>query len=151
MLTPAIQQQAKKNKDITVILGVQQKKDLFFTDQIKKHANNVFITTDDGSEGYKGYASTLAAELLQEKEYDHIYTCGPEPMMNALLQKRNNTPLQASLERYMKCGIGLCGQCCIDHGLRVCRDGPVFSHTILEKDKEFGRYKRDETGKKIPL
>ncbi|RLF55668.1 MAG: dihydroorotate dehydrogenase electron transfer subunit, partial [Thermoplasmata archaeon] len=56
-----------------------------------------------------------------------------------------------SLERYMKCGFGICGQCCIGKGLRVCKDGPVFDGETLKDIEEFGNYKRDASGKKIPL
>ncbi|MFO8078524.1 MAG: dihydroorotate dehydrogenase electron transfer subunit [Thermoplasmatota archaeon] len=151
MLAPAIKQQFQKGAEITVILGAKQKKDIFFKEYLQNYTKNIYVTTDDGSSGYKGYASTFAGQLLQKETFDNIYTCGPEHMMNALLKNRNNTPLQASLERYMKCGIGLCGQCCIGNGQRVCKDGPIFNHQLLEKDTEFGRYKRDETGKKIPI
>lgn len=151
MLTPAIKIESAKNKDITAILGVQNKKHILFKKYIEHYANQVFISTDDGSYGYEGYASTLATDLLKQEDFDIIYTCGPEPMMYDLLKKRNNTPIQASLERYMKCGIGLCGQCCIGKGLRVCKDGPIFNEQILEQDKEFGHFKRDETGQKIPI
>ena len=57
-------------------------------------------------------------------------------------------PAQFSLERYMKCGIGLCGSCALDpSGLLVCRDGPVFDAEKL-KDTEFGKYRRDAAGSK---
>jgi len=53
------------------------------------------------------------------------------------------------LERYMKCGIGLCSQCCVGNGLRVCVEGPVFDEDALKNIEEFGTYKRDATGRKI--
>ena len=70
-------------------------------------------------------------------------------MMKKLLDLSNNTFFQASLERYMKCGIGICGQCCVGKGLRVCKDGPVFDGKTLKKVEEFGVYKRDASGRKI--
>jgi len=58
-------------------------------------------------------------------------------------------PAQFSLERYMKCGMGLCGQCCVDDlGWRVCVEGPVFWTDELKMITEFGKYKRDSSGVK---
>ena len=57
--------------------------------------------------------------------------------------------LQASLERIMRCGCGLCGLCAIDPlGLLVCKDGPIFNSESLSQMEDFGKYKRDFTGKK---
>jgi len=55
-----------------------------------------------------------------------------EAMMKKLFDITQNISFQASLERYMKCGIGLCGQCCIGKGLRVCDEGPVFNGKTLK-------------------
>jgi dihydroorotate dehydrogenase electron transfer subunit len=60
-------------------------------------------------------------------------------------------PFQASLERYMKCSIGICGQCCIGKGLRVCVDGPIFDGKTLQQVQDFGVYRRDAAGRKIPF
>jgi dihydroorotate dehydrogenase electron transfer subunit len=111
----------------------------------------VFVSTDDGTKGYKGYASDLAKNILSKEKFDAVYTCGPETMMKSLLSSCKTIPLQASLERYMKCSIGICGQCCIGNGLRVCADGPIFSGKILQQVKDFGLYRRDPAGRKIPI
>ncbi len=55
---------------------------------------------------------------------------------------------QASLERYMKCGFGICGQCCIDD-IMVCKDGPVLNSEQLRKLTEFGVFERDKSGSKV--
>ncbi|MFX1428249.1 MAG: dihydroorotate dehydrogenase electron transfer subunit, partial [Promethearchaeota archaeon] len=58
----------------------------------------------------------------------------------------------ASLERIMRCGCGLCGLCALDPlGLLVCKDGPIFNSEQLEKIEDFGKYKRDFTGKRISI
>jgi dihydroorotate dehydrogenase electron transfer subunit len=110
----------------------------------------VLITTDDGSCGHAGFAVDL---LDQVKGYNEIMSCGPEKMMKAVLDFATtvNLPAQFSLQRYIKCGIGLCGSCCIDpHGLRVCTDGPVFTSEQLLQS-EFGYYTRDASGRKVNL
>jgi dihydroorotate dehydrogenase electron transfer subunit len=80
-----------------------------------------------------------------------IYTCGPEPMMYHVfrLAEQYNVPVQASLERIMRCGIGLCGSCVIGE-IRVCKDGPVLTSEQLRSIKdEFGKSRLDWTGKKV--
>jgi dihydroorotate dehydrogenase electron transfer subunit len=59
-------------------------------------------------------------------------------------------PIQASLERYMKCGIGMCDSCSIN-GLQVCRDGPVFSGDVLKNLEEFGKRRRDVCGRAVKV
>ena len=70
-------------------------------------------------------------------------------MMKKLYDMCKNISFQASLERYMKCGIGLCGQCTVGKGLRVCVEGPVFNEIELMKIHDFGIFKRDASGRKI--
>ena len=60
--------------------------------------------------------------------------------------------MYASLERIMRCGCGLCGLCVLDPlGLLVCKDGPVFNSHMLAEMEDFGKFKRDFSGKKISL
>jgi len=140
----------KKNYNITSIVGAKSKKHLFFVDRLEKSSSNVTVTTDDGSFGKKGFTSDVLKELLKKEKFDCIYTCGPEIMMKKVLDicEKYGIECQASLERYMKCGFGLCGQCCID-GVLVCKDGPVFNSEQLRKLSEFGKFKRDKSGSKI--
>jgi dihydroorotate dehydrogenase electron transfer subunit len=70
-------------------------------------------------------------------------------MMKRLLDMSKNIPFQASLERYMKCGFGLCGQCTIGNGIRVCKEGPVFDGEKLKNIEDFGLFKRDGAGRKV--
>ncbi|MCP3682712.1 MAG: dihydroorotate dehydrogenase electron transfer subunit [bacterium] len=136
---------------ITYVMGARDKESLMFVKRMSKKAK-VVVATDDGSVGRKGYATDAAEEVLKSKKVDFVYSCGPEIMMKKLLELCNDhhVTYEASLERYMKCGFGVCGQCCID-GIRVCKDGPVFDRKTLNSLQEFGKYKRDSTGKKVPL
>ncbi|MHA1733320.1 MAG: dihydroorotate dehydrogenase electron transfer subunit [Promethearchaeota archaeon] len=112
-------------------------------------------STDDGSFGYCGMANECLESVLNSHENaDVLYTCGPEKMMASLLELSRSRGLefQASLERVMRCGMGLCGLCvCDPAGVRVCKEGPVFSGELLSKLDDFGRYKREMTGRKVPL
>ena len=151
MLAPAIEQARMKKLKTTVVLGAKTKAQIFFKDRFRRTGASVHSATDDGSAGYKGFASDLVKELLKKEHIDAIYTCGPELMMKAILTYCKTIPLQASLERYMKCAIGICGQCCIGKGVRVCADGPIFDGKTLKTMKDFGVYRRDAAGRKIPF
>jgi len=151
MLAPAVEQARKRKLKSTVIIGVKTKNEIFFEDRLRRCGATVLVSTDDGSKGYKGFASDLAKDILKKEKIDAVFTCGPEPMMKTLLSCCRTIPFQASLERYMKCSIGICGQCCIGKGLRVCLDGPIFDGKKLKKVEDFGVYRRDAAGRKIPF
>ena len=148
-LAPAVEEATGKNIPSTVVLGVKNKDELFFEDRLKSYGAEVYISTDDGSKGYKGLASDLVVELLNKNKYDSVLTCGPEIMMKKLMDSSKSISFQASLERYMKCGIGLCGQCCLGKGIRACVEGPVLDRKTLRDIEDFGVYKKDASGRKI--
>jgi len=138
---------------MTMLLGARTEQELLFVDQLDEYTD-VLIATDDGTLGVKGFVTALMDDL-NLGAYDRIAVCGPEVMMRAVLAKVEEKGIshrtEFSLHRYMKCGIGVCGSCCIDpSGLRTCRDGPVFSGDNLLKS-EFGSYTRTASGKKNSL
>jgi dihydroorotate dehydrogenase electron transfer subunit len=149
MIAPSVEKAIENKIKTTVLLGLKNKKELFFENRIKKSGADLFVCTDDGSYGYKGFVTCLAEDSISNNKFDQILTCGPELMMKKLFDISKNISFQASLERYMKCGFGLCGQCCVGNGLRVCKEGPVFDEKTLKNIKDFGVYKRDASGKKI--
>ncbi len=118
-----------KGKKIDVIIGTRKKEDVIYKERFKELGCRVFVTTDDGSEGVKGYAVDGMKELLKENKYDKVYTCGPMMMMKTIcaLAKEKEVVFEASLEANMKCGIGVCGSCAIKDKI-VCKDGPVFAN-----------------------
>ncbi|CAD5243242.1 dihydroorotate dehydrogenase electron transfer subunit [Thermococcus camini] len=115
-------QNSGRFEGVTLIYGARSKEELALMD-IEEYVNEVVITTDDGSAGRKGFPTDVLAE--RKNEFDQAYTCGPEPMLKAVLRVMNYENVQISAERYMKCGIGVCGSCNLGKYL-VCRDGPVF-------------------------
>jgi dihydroorotate dehydrogenase electron transfer subunit len=137
----------------TLLLGARSADELLFCHELSG-ATRLVLSTDDGSAGNHGFVTDLLA-LEDPAGYDRICVCGPERMMHAVLCNLDRLGIAGrgffSLHRYMKCGIGLCGSCCIDpDGLRVCRDGPVFAGDLLLRS-EFGRYCRDASGRKRPV
>ncbi|MEM1524532.1 MAG: dihydroorotate dehydrogenase electron transfer subunit [Nitrososphaerales archaeon] len=141
---------------ITVIIGARTSNQLIFIEKFKnilRDKGRIVITTDDGSKGFKGFASDAAKQLIKAENFDMIYVCGPELMIKAVfeLAEENHIPIQASLERIMKCGFGICGSCCINKYL-VCKDGPVFNtHQLREMQNELGLYSRDYSGKRVSI
>lgn len=156
-LIPLARLLIEKGAAVTLLMAGRSGSDLLFLKDaehlLSGSRHRVVVTTDDGSYGVKGMASDCAAELLERETYDMMYTCGPEAMMKKLfiLAEAKVIPMQASLERYMKCGFGLCGSCVIGEFL-VCVDGPVFtSKQLREVSREFGVSRRDSAGRKIPI
>lgn len=138
------------DKICSVVIGARNKEEIIFEERLRKKGIEVHVSTDDGSKGFRGQASDLALKLIEEMEPDQVITCGPELMMKKLVDFCNERDIyiEASLERYIKCGLGLCGQCSMGKGLRICTDGPVFDGKTLDRCKDFGVFKRDEAGKK---
>ena len=137
---------------MTVLMGSKTKEEVFFEDISNKMLTNsqnpqIISVTEDGSYGEKGYVTDVLEKLLEENTYDAIYTCGPELMMHKVVKLANEKGIfvQASLERMMKCGVGICGSCCVNEDL-VCCDGTVFDGQHLAKNSEFGHLQRTKSG-----
>jgi dihydroorotate dehydrogenase electron transfer subunit len=128
-----------------VVFGSRSVKEIEYTFPMKE---KIRYFTEDGSYGTRGFL-TLGLDGLLDNNYDCTCICGPEKMLPSALNKiaGRSGRILISMERYMKCGLGLCGSCVIDGiGLRVCEEGPVFEHEVLKKSEEFTRYHRNEYG-----
>ena len=146
---------ASKTAKLVFVTGAKTKRELMFIDELGELCSkgNVVATTEDGSYGVKGLATTPLETLLAKERFDMVYACGPERMMLKILvlAEKHGMALEVSLERLMRCAIGLCGSCVVGK-YRVCRDGPVFTASQLgEIRKEFGISKRDFDGKRMSL
>jgi len=152
----------------TVALGARTALDLPYVERFRTLGVNLLLATDDGSLGYRGYVTDLISQSLisnlQPPTPTHdppfairhspfaIYACGPEQMLVAIhrLCREHAVSGQLSLERYMKCGFGICGQCALN-GYLVCQDGPVFDVEQLNGLRDFGHAHRSATGRRLPL
>lgn len=155
----------KLNSTVDFCVGARTHADILFEKRIQQLTGvTVHIATDDGSAGHKGYVTDLLSVILNEpagdlKNPSHqknksllVVTCGPELMEKKVLDLCNqkNVDCEISIERYIKCGFGICGQCCIDPlGLRMCTEGPVVSREVANQLTEFGKYHRTKSGAKI--
>ena len=140
---------SKRGVDVDVITAATTKGEILFQNRLKQDNANVMPTTDDGTHGFCGYATELAEKLIKQENYDMMVVCGPEIMMKKLhhISNHYNLPGQFSMERYMKCALGICGQCCVDDvGWRICVEGPVLWTDQLNMISEFGNYRRDSSG-----
>ena len=141
----------EKGNDVDVIAAAVTKDELLFADSLEKSGAKVHFCTDDGSFGFKGFATDCLSDLLEDTTYDYAFVCGPEIMMKGIFDilEEASIPAQYSLERYMKCALGVCGQCCVDdEGWRICVEGPVFENEKIYKIEEFAKYRRDASGVK---
>lgn len=138
---------------VEFVIGARRKDLLLFTDRISQLKNvNLHIATNDGSAGYNGFNTDLMTKIVEEQKIDCIYTVGPEIMMMKAvnLAKEKGINAQISVERYMKCGFGVCGNCVVDGlGVPTCISGPVMPLEKVLQIPDFGKYHRDNLGKKI--
>lgn len=139
------------------VLGGKTKNELLFMNQLEqilgRSQTQLVTSTEDGSCGITGLCTAPVEQILAKEKFNIIYACGPERMISKVFEmaEKHRTNLEASLERLMRCAIGLCGSCTIGK-YRVCTDGPIFtSKQLREVVNEFGNSKRDFTGRKIPL
>ena len=115
-------------KKVRVILGFNTKDDVFYEEEFRALGCDVTVTTVDGSHGVKGFVTNA----LDGKQ-SYYYTCGPLPMIKALIQAAG-TNGEVSMEERMGCGFGACMGCTIQTTKgpkRVCKEGPVFAASEL--------------------
>lgn len=131
-----------------VIIGAKTYNQLLYRSKLP----NANFATDDGTYGKYGYVTDVFSEVIRDKKISHVYTCGPEKMMIKIINicLENGIDCQFALERYMKCGIGVCGQCTCGKK-RVCVDGPVFNLKDLPQLTELGHIYRNRSGKIVYL
>jgi len=117
-----------------ILLGFRNRERIIEYDEYK-NAGNVFLTTEDGSMGEKGYVTTHS--VLQTGTYSRVYCCGPAPMMKAVagFSKKKRIICEVSLENLMACGFGVCLCCTVETvrgNLSTCVDGPIFNTNDLK-------------------
>ncbi len=157
-LVDALESSGKK--DLILIHGARSKEFLLYPDRFSTHRR---ICTDDGSKGHKGFVTDILEQEIMAREIlagdkadpsclDMVYACGPEIMMARIFQicEAHNIPCQVSLERYMRCGFGVCGACVCGDRV-VCKDGPVFGSQSLRTMEDFNASALLKSGKPVPL
>ena len=116
-------------KEVKVVLGFNTQDEVFYEDEFRALGCDVTVTTVDGSHGVKGFVTNAV-----DGQQSYYYTCGPLPMIKALIQTLG-THGEVSMEERMGCGFGACMGCTIQTTQgpkRVCKEGPVFPAEILQ-------------------
>jgi dihydroorotate dehydrogenase electron transfer subunit len=131
--------------EITFVYGGRTKGFLYDLDLFRELGVNVVAATDDGSEGFHGNVVGACEQMLGSHSGPvEIFTCGPDPMMKAVVAfaQRHHFEVWISLETYMGCGVGICNGCAVgtvEDGpfgewpvAKCCVDGPVFSAAAVQ-------------------
>ena len=144
--------------DVTVIMGSRTKDLLFYIDEMKAVAKEVYVTTDDGTYGFHGMGTNQLQALVDEgKHYDRCVAIGPMIMMKFVckLTKELEIPTIVSMNPIMVDGTGMCGACrlIVDGKVKfACVDGPEFDGHLVDFDLAMARmaqYKTEEGRKKL--
>lgn len=125
---------AEKNKSDYLLIGTKSKQEVMPKKELSKVKAKVLFSTDDGSYGVKGRVTLLLEDIIEKEGAENIFiqTCGPMPMMNAVmaLAKKYEIPGEASLDKTMGCGVGVCLGCMVkthEGWVPSCTQGPVFA------------------------
>jgi len=129
--------QLSKNNQLFLCFGAKNKKELILLDEFKQLCETIFLTTEDGSKGTKGFVTDLLlAKLIPSPRPPILYAAGPFGMLKKIRSIVTNIKIYGFLEERMGCGCGICFGCGVkkkdDGYLRVCTDGPVFDLSEIE-------------------
>ncbi len=138
--------------DVTVIIGARTKDLVICEKEIKEFCDKVYVTTDDGTHGQKGFVTDVLKELLEKEVYDLIFAIGPVVMMKMISEYTRPKKIKTlvSLNSIMIDGTGMCGGCRILYDGKpkfACVDGPEFDGHLVDFDDlecRGGRYKDKE-------
>ncbi len=140
-LYPQLRELANRGVEVDVIIGGREAQYVLMADEFKKFCKNVYIATDDGSLGTKGFVTTVLSDLLDKGEtFDEVIAIGPVPMMKAVVgvTKPKNIKTSVSLNPIMIDGTGMCGCCRVTVDGKVkfaCVDGPDFDGLQVDFDE----------------
>ena len=143
---PQVKWLAEQGCEVDVIVGAKSKDLLIYAEEMRKVATNLYIATDDGSEGFHGLVTTLLEKLITEegKQYDVCVAIGPMIMMKfvTLTAKKFDLPCIVSLNALMVDGTGMCGACRVTIAGKTkftCVDGPEFNAYDVDFDEAMRR------------
>lgn len=152
VLAPAAEAARARGAELTVALGATTASELLFRGRFEAMGAGLVLATDDGTAGEHGLVTVPATRLLAERDFDAVWTCGPEAMMARVVDaaREHGVPARCSVERHMKCALGMCDACALGP-YHVCVDGPVFTDRQLTSTEDFGHYHRDPSGRRRPF
>jgi ferredoxin--NADP+ reductase len=157
---PEVKALKAAGNNVTAIVGFKSANRLFMVDELKPYCDEILITTDDGTVGFKGFVSDILGKLIEEgRKIDYVYAVGPVPMMRAVsnITRSSNIKTSISANPLMIDGTGMCGGCRIEVGGEskfACVDGPEFDAHQVNFDVLEARlktYKEEENNSKVDL
>lgn len=137
--------------EVTMIIGSRSENLLIWDKKSEDSGFRTLIATNDGSRGTEGFTTHVLQKLINDGEQiDLVQTCGPEKMMKAIAEMciKNNILCEVSVERYVKCGFGICGQCVVETGEKMCQTGPVVTAEHAMTFADFGVFHRGPEGQR---
>ncbi|MCX7667629.1 MAG: sulfide/dihydroorotate dehydrogenase-like FAD/NAD-binding protein [Atribacterota bacterium] len=134
----------EKGNYVTSIIGARTKTMLFWEDKMREVSDELFVTTDDGTYGEKGFVTQVLERILRNEKIDLVIGVGPVIMMKmvSVITKPHNVPTLVSLNPIMVDGTGMCGCCRVTVGGKckfTCVDGPVFDGHKVNFDELLAR------------
>lgn len=132
VIYPQAKQLKSENKAVDVIVGARNESLLMYVDEFKQNSDNLYLITDDGSNGRKGFVTDMLKSLVESgKKYDCVFAVGPLPMMRAVCNLTKELCIRTivSMNSMMVDGTGMCGCCRLTVGGKTkyaCIDGPEF-------------------------
>lgn len=151
-MLPQLRAYKEKGVNIDLILGARSEEYLILIDEYRQICNNIYLCTDDGSVGFKGFVTEKFDEIVTTNSYDHAIVIGPLIMMKLISERAASIDLSTdvSLNPIMIDGTGMCGNCRVSiHGKTffACIDGPDFDADGINFDELLSRqsyYKSEE-------
>ncbi|MEW6171631.1 MAG: sulfide/dihydroorotate dehydrogenase-like FAD/NAD-binding protein [Bacillota bacterium] len=148
-----VKEMHKKGTGVDVIIGARNESLIILEEEIKPYCKNLYIATDDGSRGHKGFVTDLLKKLIEDgNKYDRAIAVGPLIMMKVVsnLTRQYGVPTMVSMNPIMIDGTGMCGGCRLTVGGETkfaCVDGPEFDGHLVDFDqviKRTGMYQEEE-------
>ena len=129
---------------VYMIMGERNKDLIFWADKMQNACTELFITTDDGSMGEKGFVTQVLEKIMNREKVDYAIAVGPMPMMRAVAEMTRGKGIytEASMNPIMVDGTGMCGACRVTVGGEVkfaCVDGPDFDAHQIDFDEVINR------------
>ena len=129
-----------------MVMGARTKELIFWQDKMKDACSELFITTDDGTLGEKGFVTGVLDRIINSEKVDYVIAVGPMPMMRAVADMTRDKGIytEASMNPIMVDGTGMCGACRVTVGGETkfaCVDGPDFNAHLIDFDEVINRTK----------
>ena len=143
-MLPQLREYSKRGVKVTLVIGARSKEHIILLDKYREFCDEIFVATDDGSLGTKGFVTDVLTDLYKTRKFDHTIAIGPLVMMKfvVLLNKKYNHNTDVSLNPVMIDGTGMCGNCRVSIGNKTffaCVDGPDFPGEEVDFDELIAR------------